>query len=573
MLPAPLPISVQSIPIPIVRVEATPLASDAPRFFLASFPSSGQPANPSMPEASFLRSPAASVSDSFDLSTDAANAASAFDQVNSVSQLTDVQPSDWAFQVLQSLVERYGCIAGYPNQTFRGDRPLSRYEFAASLNLCIDRINELIGTATADLAPKADLLALQKLQETFAPELTVLRGQIDTLQNRTATLEAHQFSTTTVLRGQVVFALSTAAGGNPPGLGETNTVLTHLTQLQLASSFTGDRDLLRINLATSNFAGEGFADQRSLNTNMALLSYQGDSSSRLEVNALDYRFAVGKRVVLAVQPVGFTLSSVLSANSPYTDAGRGAVSRFAALNPILRIGSLDSGVGLDWLVSKKWRFQLAYGAQLANRSDVGFFNSGRQAIGAQFLYRPNARVIWGFTYINAFSEDGTLATFTGSSNADTSGSFGQAATIHALGTSLQWRLAPKVTLGAWGGVILTDSTFGKVFRVIGDRDIQIEDLGAVTLSSTFLLSLGINDPFGRLGDQVVFMIGQPPKLNLGALVERVDIGNSLHFEAFYRFRINDNIAITPGFFYVTDPGNITENNGIFVGSIRTTFSF
>ena len=38
-------------------------------------------------------------------------------QVNSVSQFRDVQPTDWAFQSLQSLVERYGCIAGYPNGT------------------------------------------------------------------------------------------------------------------------------------------------------------------------------------------------------------------------------------------------------------------------------------------------------------------------------------------------------------------------------------------------------------------------------------------------------------------------
>jgi hypothetical protein len=31
-------------------------------------------------------------------------------QVTSVSQFSDVQPTDWAFQALQSLVERYGCF-------------------------------------------------------------------------------------------------------------------------------------------------------------------------------------------------------------------------------------------------------------------------------------------------------------------------------------------------------------------------------------------------------------------------------------------------------------------------------
>ncbi|MEY3223587.1 MAG: hypothetical protein RLZZ203_2443, partial [Cyanobacteriota bacterium] len=77
-------------------------------------------------------------------------------QVTSVSQLSDVQPNDWAFQALQSLVERYGCVAGYPNSTYRGNRALSRYEFAAGLNACLDRVNELIATATADLATKED---------------------------------------------------------------------------------------------------------------------------------------------------------------------------------------------------------------------------------------------------------------------------------------------------------------------------------------------------------------------------------------------------------------------------------
>ena len=38
-------------------------------------------------------------------------------QLTSVSQLSDVQPTDWV-QALQSLVERYGCIAGYGSRTF-----------------------------------------------------------------------------------------------------------------------------------------------------------------------------------------------------------------------------------------------------------------------------------------------------------------------------------------------------------------------------------------------------------------------------------------------------------------------
>ena len=51
--------------------------------------------------------------------------------VSSVSQLSDVRPTNLAFTALQSLVERYGCFAGYPDRTFRGKQSTSRYEFAA----------------------------------------------------------------------------------------------------------------------------------------------------------------------------------------------------------------------------------------------------------------------------------------------------------------------------------------------------------------------------------------------------------------------------------------------------------
>lgn len=100
-------------------------------------------------------------------------------QVTSVSQLRDVQPTDWAFSALQSLVERYGCIAGYPNGTYRGDRPLSRYEFAAGLNACLDRVNEFIATATSDLVTREDLITLEKLQAEFA----AVRGRVSNFRS------------------------------------------------------------------------------------------------------------------------------------------------------------------------------------------------------------------------------------------------------------------------------------------------------------------------------------------------------------------------------------------------------
>ena len=69
--------------------------------------------------------------------------AASADQVTSVTQFSDVYPTDWAYQALAGLVETYGCVAGYPNGTFRGNRAMTRFEAAALLNACLDRVTEV----------------------------------------------------------------------------------------------------------------------------------------------------------------------------------------------------------------------------------------------------------------------------------------------------------------------------------------------------------------------------------------------------------------------------------------------
>lgn len=62
------------------------------------------------------------------------------DQVTSINQFRDVSPSEWSFEALKNLVDNYGCIVGYPDRTFRGDRPLTRNEFAAGLSACLTQL-------------------------------------------------------------------------------------------------------------------------------------------------------------------------------------------------------------------------------------------------------------------------------------------------------------------------------------------------------------------------------------------------------------------------------------------------
>jgi hypothetical protein len=78
--------------------------------------------------------------------------APAMAQVTSVSQLKDVQPTEWSYQAISSLISRYGCVAGYPDQTFKAGQPATRAELAALVNSCIDRISEFQTDSDAALA-------------------------------------------------------------------------------------------------------------------------------------------------------------------------------------------------------------------------------------------------------------------------------------------------------------------------------------------------------------------------------------------------------------------------------------
>ncbi|MEB3333888.1 MAG: iron uptake porin [Cyanobacteriota bacterium] len=129
------------------------------------------------------------------------------EQVTSINQFSDVNPSDWAYQALSNLIERYGCVAGYPDGTYRGQRAMTRYEAAALLNACLDRITEITDE-------------LKKLMKEFEKELAVIRGRVDGLEAKVGELEATQFSTTTKLQGQATFVLGAVnASGDSKGRG------------------------------------------------------------------------------------------------------------------------------------------------------------------------------------------------------------------------------------------------------------------------------------------------------------------------------------------------------------------
>ena len=73
--------------------------------------------------------------------------------------------------------------------------------------------------------------------------------------------------------------------------------------------------------------------------------------------------------------------------------------------------------------------------------------------------------------------------------------------------------------------------------------------------------------------KVIFNDFGPKNKNFPEVVGGAEPDTSYHLEAIYRYQVNDNIAITPGVTVITNPENNRNNDTLFIGTIRTTFSF
>jgi hypothetical protein len=513
-------------------------------------------------------------------------------QVTSVSQFSDVQPTDWAFQALQSLVERYGCAAGYPNGTFRGNRALSRYEFAAGLNSCLDRVNELIATATADLVTKQDLATLQRLQEEFSTELATLRGQVDALEARTGELEANQFSTTTKLSGEAIFSVSQAFGdkvavasGTTPIQDLTsNATFSDRVRLTLNSSFTGTdqlqtrlqgRNIIQNNNTTGN-SGTG--------TNMTRLGYDGSAgeNNSVTIDKLNYSFNLKDKIRVRIDATGAELNENVNVFNPdFRSSGSGALSRYGRFSPIYRQAGDGAGITVNINPNGKLGLSAAYFAQaLSNRTAAnnpapgnGLFN-GDNTIFGQLSLKPIPAINIGLTYahtyqkgivdVNDVDRDGNITENVSSNLLGSTGSgrannpFGADVAAEASNYGIQATLQPtkNITLGGWGGYTAASTLSGPTKS------------GEIWYWAG---TLGIKD-FIREGNTLGLIVGQSPKLTGGKDVTR-DFNTSYHIEGLYKMKFSDNILVTPGVIVILNPEHNDKNSAEYVGTLRTTFTF
>lgn len=524
-------------------------------------------------------------------------------QVTSVSQLRDVQPTDWAFQALQSLVERYGCIEGYPEsasaplreRTYRGNRAMTRYEFAAGLNACLEQIVKLIPTGggnTGGGVTEEDLASIRRLQEEFRAELTTLRGRIDSLETRTTQLEAQQFSTTTKLRGEAIFAVADIVKGENAFGGDIDgqTVLADRVRLDFESSFTG-RDLLRTRLQTGNLsafsATSTFTPEGDLSFDAG--AYEESDNNNIVLDELSYTFPIGKRTEVVIRAANTGSDSFVNTLNIFDgDGGSGALSRFGTRHGIYYLAD-GTGIGIRHEFNDNLELSLGYGADSGTANNPSLGNgllNGPYGALAQLTFKTGG-LQFGLTYVNSYNTDlGTgsrVANLRSTLASDNSNPlFGNDNSLagsdlptasNSYGAGFSWKLSRYFILGGWAGYTNT-RTLSTLNGQLNRGTIDIFN-GAITL--------GFPD-LGKQGNLAGLIVGiEPiadasPRLStdlqrLGVAPTGDDDDVSFHIEGFYQIQVTDNITITPGVIWLTAPDHDANNNDVVIGTIRTTFSF
>ena len=504
-------------------------------------------------------------------------------QVTNVNQLRDVSPTDWAYEALRSLVDRYGCIAGFPNQTYRGSQALSRYEFAAGLNSCLNQIERLV--ASSEAVVREDIDTINRLTGEFAAELATISGRIDNLESRTAFLEDNQFSTTTKLDGEVIFGLNSIFAGSKNDDAEdidSQVTLGDRVRLQLESSFTGE-DVLFTRLSAGNISS--LVDETG--TFQGDLAFAEPTDNDLGLEVLLYAFPVTSSTDVLVAAAGAAIDDISpTINVLDGDGASGAVSTFGTRSPIYR-GAGDAGLGIIQRFGEKAELNVGYLASPASdpSDDGGIFNAPYSAI-AQFGFNPTESLTIAATYVHSRNQTNTE---TGSNKANLEffvpellrpsitreeieafeaedDRFSIDAVSDSYNLQFSWAISDRLIVGGWGGLskvtVVSDSSLvGK-----GTQDVW-----------NWAATIAFPD-LGREGSLGGIVIGMEPwvtdsSIDLTFEENSEDDDTSLHIEAFYQYRVNDYIAITPGVVWITAPDNNSNNDDLIIGTIRTTFTF
>jgi hypothetical protein len=462
-------------------------------------------------------------------------------QVRSVNELSDVRPTDWAYQTLQALSERYGVAIGYPDGTFRGNQALTRNEFAAAVARVLDAISQQYVSNQGNVTQlREDFATAQQLQASYTRIATDLRDRLNQLDSQVSTLDQKQFSTTTQLKGQTVIGLT-------DGSNARSTVLFR-TRLDLRTSFAPNT-LLRTQLEAGNNGNDaiGRAQNRGQNLLGTLglladgggLDYVGvDSTVRLSKLYYTFQPAAGFELTVGarVSPRDF-----IDYNRFANDSTENFSSSFFTNNPLIVQNQIDrpggAGAVLTWKpATLPLTVRALYVAADAERPNGGITEGGlfgdRNQGSLEVEYDFSKDIIARLQFTKATVNNVDI--FAGGINAEWS-------------LNRQLAVFGRFAIGSYEG-------FNPLLNQNLDLTPKSWAIGVIA--------------------RRLFIPGSTAGLAIGQPFVEKDLGDATqtNLEVFYSFLLNDNISVTPAVTVVTNPNN-RDRGTIFEWLLRLVYSF
>ncbi len=441
----------------------------------------------------------------------------------------NVQPGDWAHQSIKDLVKSRGCDINV------SDKALTRFEAASIVNSCLGDVAEVTNIE-------------RTLIDEFSSELALLRGRIDGIEARMNEFEAGSFSDTTTLDGKAIFILGAVDGLPDVTAGTTETLgAGFVYQMNLNTSFTGD-DNLYVRLKTG---GPG----NWLDTNLGNKPHAyhnettGTTDGTIKVDKIWYTFPIGDKVTATFGPLIENYYMMAASPSVYKPKVQKAF-RFGG-HGIAFGASTSVGAGLKYVGDN------GFASSVTLNSKYGGTTTG-------LLTKDDDTKL---NVMGAYTADNyhVSATYTTQQNGWTHG-YPYFSTV---------KNSDKDTTGfALRGWWRPDETGTAVPSIsVGYDTVSFENVtSGFKEGEGFSVGLNWDDMF-QADDTIGIAFGQPIKGSNHTTAGTASIDPFL-WEAYYSFKPNDSIEITPGIFGGSDLKNTTtSDDNIFGFVVATTFKF